>query len=189
MCSSDLQGVAADYAKAREWLLRASAKNEPLAWYNLALMAEQGQGEERNESEALALYAKAAEQGVVLAQSRLGWLLQKNGKTEDAVRWLGKAAEAGDITAQNNLGVILEQGQGMAKNLNEAARWYRKAAEAGDKVAQHNLGVLYRDGLGVERNENEALAWFQKSAEQGYAKAQLNLGQLYEKLATQKEAK
>ena len=150
-------------------------------------MAEQGQGQERNEAEALALYAKAADKGVALAQSRLGWLLHKNGQGLDAVHWLTLAAEAGDLTAQNNLGVILEQGKGVARNLVEAARWYRLAAAAGDKVAQNNLGVLYRDGLGVDKDEAEALAWFQKSAEQGYARAQTNLGEIYEKLAMPKK--
>jgi hypothetical protein len=98
-----------------------------------------------------------------------------------AVAKLRQAADAGDVGAMRKLGVLYEEGEGVAKDLNEAARWYRKAADAGDATAMRNLGVIYSKGEGVAKDLSEAARWYRKAADAGNAEAMFNLGLDYSK--------
>ena len=62
---------------------------------------------ERDDTEAVRWYRRAAEQGDVLAQYNLGWMYE-NGRgvgrdRVEAVRWYRLAAEQGDADAQRAL--------------------------------------------------------------------------------------
>ena len=98
-------------------------------------------------------YQKAAEQGNVAAQFKLGRMYEVglDGRvTKDpaeAARWYRKAAEQGHIRAQVILGLMYEVGRGLTKDLAEAARWYRKAAEQGDPLAKESLIEVARKGV------------------------------------------
>ncbi len=105
-------------------------------------MTELGQGGDKDNAAAVQHYRFAAEKPLVAAQSRLGLLLHRTGKAEEAVKWLTLAAEAGDRVAQNNLGALYRDGRGVEKNLEAAQHWFRKSAEAGYPKAQLNLGLL-----------------------------------------------
>ena len=57
-----------------------------------------------------------------------------------ALKWYQKAAEKGHTTAQCQLGIMYENGNGVAKDLNEAEKWYMKALEDdpfNDTVQKH----------------------------------------------------
>jgi len=43
-----------------------------------------------------------------------------------ALKWYRKAAELGHKTAQCQLGIMYENGNGVAKDLNEAEKWYKR---------------------------------------------------------------
>ena len=137
----------------------------------------------KNYTEAVKWYRKAAEQGLARAQYELGICYATNigvkGDYTEAAKWYRKAAEQGDATAQSNLGFCYYNGRGVEQDYTEAAKWYRKAAEQGDAKAQLNLGVCYDNGEGVEQDYSEAVKWYRKAAEQGDAIAQLNLGSCY----------
>ena len=141
-------------------------KNELQAWVN------------RNGLESL---IKAAEQGNVIAQRRLGrvYAIIKDNDVE-AIKWYRKAAEKEDIIAQYNLGVQYYYGYGISKNYEKALEWYRKAAAQGDADAQTQIGYMYDYGQGVPQDKVEATKWYRKGAEQGLAWAQNNLGDQYE---------
>ena len=47
---------------------------------------------------------------------------------QEAAQWLRPWAEKGQVEAQYRLGTLCENGQGIAKNLEEAKKWYREAA-------------------------------------------------------------
>ena len=142
-------------------------------------------GKQKDYSEAVKWYRKAAEQGYMDAQYNLGVCYEKGqGVPQDyfeAVKWYRKAAEQGDMDAQYNLGYCYEEGQGVPKDYFEAVKWYRKAAEQGHARAQNNLGYCYKYGQGVPKDYSEAVKWYRKATEQGHATAQNNLGVCYEK--------
>ena len=101
---------------------------------------------DRNYTEAVKWFSKAAEQGDVNAQGMLGDCYNLGeGVSIDyqkAVKWWRKAAEQGDTDAQYSLGESYEYGEGVTKDYEEAVKWYRKAAKQGDEEAQQKLKEL-----------------------------------------------
>ncbi len=122
--------------------------------------------------EAASLYRKAAEQGLVDAEVRLGQLYYfgTDGVPQDSVeaaKWVAKAAALNNPWAQNTLGSMYENGTGIAPDPKQAALWYQKGATMGDAKAEFNLGRLFESGVGVERDRAKAYLWLTLSADQG----------------------
>ena len=139
---------------------------------------------QKNYTEAVKWFRKAAEQGYAYAQKMLGLCYYYGqGVSQDyaeAVKWYRKAAEQGYADAQNTLGVCYYYGQGVSQDYAEAVKWYRKAAEQGNAEAQYRLGVCYYNGLGVDQDDAEAVKWYRKAAEQGEPAAEVALEKLGE---------
>jgi hypothetical protein len=119
--------------------------------------------------------SKAAKQGLVAAETTLGYLYA-TGKGvpqsyKEALRWWQKAADQGSDQAQFDLGEAYALGRGTKRDYKEALRWFRKAAEQGEPDAQYHLGLFYEAGAGVSADTNEALRWFRLSAAQGFVDA------------------
>ena len=135
---------------------------------------------EKDETEAVTWFQKAAQQGYAEAQHYLGYCLFSGTGVEkdetEAVKWFQKAAVQGYAEAQYNLGCCLLFGNGVEKDETEAVTWFQKAAQQGYAEAQHYLGYCLFSGTGVEKDETEAVTWFRKAAVQGNAEAQYDLG-------------
>lgn len=154
------------------------------AQHELGYRYERGDGVPRDTAKAFMWYRKAAEQGYVFAQIRVGFAYSDGclGVAKDdveAVKWFRKAAEQGNAGAQVELGKFYYHGDGVPKNYAESTKWYRKAAEKGYWKAQLLLGFAYEDGEGVPKNCAEALKWYRKAAEQGNEDSQYKLASAY----------
>ena len=70
-------------------------------------MYQNGQGVQKDEKEAVALFSQAAEQGDAKAQSNLGKMISLGDGVErdpvKAYKWLKLSADQGEATAQNLL--------------------------------------------------------------------------------------
>src|SRR5262249_19037702 len=66
------QGVAQDYAKAREWYEKAAAEGDASAMFNLGVLCENGFGVAQDYAKARAWYEKAAAKGQASAMFNLG---------------------------------------------------------------------------------------------------------------------
>ena len=167
-----------DFDKAFYWLKNLTETDDVYVQFALA----ECYAESLNDK-ATNYYLKAAEQGHMVAQYKLGdCCLNGIGVAKDnveAAKWFKKAAEQGHVEAQYKLGDCCLNGIGVAEDDEEAVKWYRKAAEQGHTVAQYNLGYCYFGGIGVAKDDAEAAEWFQKAAEQGDADAQCKLGYCY----------
>lgn len=153
---------------------------------------------------AMSWYRKAAEQGHMDAQLKLGWMYYDGkGVPKDAaqaVTWWRKAAEQGNAEAQRRLGVSYLHGDGIAsstqnpfdvfskENEDIGIGWLRKAATQGDVEAQLILGEHLREGKIGQNGRQlppdagdyaEAVSWYRKAAEQGNVDAQYKLGLAY----------
>jgi TPR repeat protein len=181
VCKRDLavafQTFLAEVDEHRPSTLSAEAQYCAAHCYN------HGKGVEKDMTEAVGWYRKAAEQGHSAAQCSLGVCYGKGqGVGQDmteAVGWYRKAAEQGHTAAQCSLGFCYKYGEGVGKDEAEVVVWFRKAAEQGDSTAQNELGVCYKKGRGVEKDEAGAVGWYRKAAEQGCSAAQCNLGTCY----------
>jgi TPR repeat protein len=138
---------------------------------------------EKNLTEAIKWFRKAAERNYAPAQGSLGYCYaQGEGVPKDeveAVKWTRKAAEQNLANAQYNLGVSYRDGTGVRMDPVEAVKWFRKAAEQNEAVAQRELGNFYLNGRVVRANSSEAVKWFRKAAEQNFSDAQNDLGICY----------
>jgi TPR repeat protein len=101
------QGVAQDYARAREWFEKAAARDNADALFRLGLLYENGQGVAQDYARAREWYEKAAARDNADALFRLG-LLYENGQgvAQDyakAREWYEKAAAEGNADAKARL--------------------------------------------------------------------------------------
>lgn len=100
----------------------------------------------KNYTEAVKWYRKAAEQGLADAQFSLGdCYLEGEGVTQnmtEAVKWFRKAAEQGLADAQFALGACYQSGTGVTQNIAEAKKWHQKAADQGNEYAIDALKKL-----------------------------------------------
>lgn len=139
---------------------------------------------DKNYTESVMWYAKAAEAGVAGAQNNLGErYMDGEGVTKDyekAFYWLSKAAEQNIPRAYALLGNLYYQGWGVEKNYEEAANLYRKAAEQGLGSGQQSLAQLLFAGEGVTKDYQEALKWYQKAADQGFSLSMKQIGYIYQ---------
>jgi TPR repeat protein len=171
---SNLATRAASDAAARMALLALAEAGDAEAqlWLGAAF-AEPGEQEDRQA--AFIWCARAAGQGLALAQANLaamylrGYGVEKN--AEQAVLWLQKAAEQEDGPAQFELGNLLSNGHGLPQDEALAASWYRRAAGNGHYPAQARLGYVYAHGTGVEKDRVEAFLWLSLAARHGVGAA------------------
>ena len=111
-----------------------------------------------SDSEAVAWYRKAGDQGDDDAQTNLGLGImysQGDGVPQDyteAAKWFGRAAEQGDADAQALLGAMYYEGRSVPQDYGKAVKWYRRAAEQGHAAAQFYLGSMYHEGRGVSQD-------------------------------------
>jgi len=88
-------------------------------------------------------------------------------------------ANKNDAKACYNLGLMYQDGDGVAKNMDEAVKWYTKSADLGYKEAQYMLGSLVFQRQIQSISYPQAVTYYEQAAKQGHVKSQLNLGMLY----------
>lgn len=128
-----LSGCGLEYVKAAAQAGKPAAQNE-LAWRYV----QQG-----DTAQAELLYGKAAQQGYVPAQGKLGELLLlhtpsaiglkynvKEAIVSRAIQWLTLAANQGDKLAQADLAGLCLNGQFVKQDLTESYKWGDLAARA-----------------------------------------------------------
>jgi TPR repeat protein len=141
------------------------------AQFNLALMYENGAGIPRDARNAIYWYTKAAQQGHVEAQYRLGTIYRYGYGDEvllldfkKAVYWITKASEQGHIIAQYNLGHMYEWGDTAPLDYKQAFFWYTKAAEQGYVFAEDDREMM------LERMSQSQIEEVQKLSKELYEK-------------------
>ncbi len=134
---------------------------------------------EKNFTEAVTWYRKAAAQGEANALRNLGvcYLYGKGVRKEpaEAATWFRKAADLGNQDAPEDLGDLYQDGVGVAKDEAAAAGWYRKGADRGDGHAMNSLAACYWKGQGIGKSPRDAITWWKKAADAGNDHAKHNL--------------
>lgn len=177
------RGTAKDLVKARAWLEKAAAQNDPYALYALGRAMDESQGAALADPvRAADLYKRAALQGHTFAALRYGLALAEgNGVRKDLVAaqpWLLYAEKNGVPEASLAMGdlaastVSLRDKAGALKILQTATTWYAAAANAGVAAGQFKLATAYLAGTGVARDPQLAMRWYIRAATQGMPVAQ-----------------
>jgi TPR repeat protein len=160
--------------------LRAAARKDPKAQYQLGQLYLSGRGVPQNFQTAAEWFKQAADKDAA-AQYTLGFCYASGtGVTKSmsrATAYYLDAARQGHAEAQFKVAVCYEKGLGVSRaNAAEAAKWYRKAAEQGVVEAQNVLGNQARQA----HNYTEAVKWYNLAAVRGLASAQYWLGISYQ---------
>ncbi len=127
--------------------VKPAAITDPQAQFELGNRYANGDGVKKDETKALEWWTKAAEQGLMEAQYKVGLCNYNgyyNGTTmyEDvptAEKWWKKAAAQGDVRAQYMLGVCYTSGYIIGKDTRLAREYFRKAAAQGNVQAKKEL--------------------------------------------------
>lgn len=109
--------------------------NDAEAQWKLGQCYFNGDGVEKNSDEAVKWFQKAADQGLVEAQYRLGLHYRVNEDYKESAKWLKKAAKQGHANAQFGLFLAFVNGKGVKRNCEVAAKWLVEAAEQGVEEA------------------------------------------------------
>ena len=174
------------------------------AQVNVALKYANGDGVERNYSEAVRWNREAVNKGNAKAMNNLGWAYENGQGVEqnysEAMKLYRQAADKGEVLGMRNLGRMYENGIGVSKNLRDAVKWYYKAAvknhdyalqrlraitaEQDDLFAavkaQSLLGDMYYNGSGIKIDYGEAFRLYKMGAANGHSGCMYMLGICYE---------
>eukprot|EP00930_Biecheleria_cincta_P097134 TRINITY_DN88856_c0_g1_i1.p2 TRINITY_DN88856_c0_g1~~TRINITY_DN88856_c0_g1_i1.p2 ORF type:complete len:367 (+),score=83.33 TRINITY_DN88856_c0_g1_i1:1564-2664(+) len=169
-------GCALNKEEAAAWFQKAADAMDPEAQYNLAEMLFDGEITQ-DEERAVPLFEASAQQGIALAQYRLGIALRLGQGAERDMRrgtdWVRLAAEQGCLEALREYGRWQYNGDGVPRDIAGAAKSFQRAAEQGDAWSQYNLGLMLNFGdEGVPQDETKAQYWFRQAAAQGLVEAQ-----------------
>ncbi len=174
-------------------------KMQPYIWYHLGRLYNFGYGTERNFSEALKWFQKAATADNSYAQYSLGSLYYYGKGTEQNYKkvfgWFKKSADNDNVYACYEAAKMFRDGIGIEKNTKQAEMYFQKAYSGFQKVAAENpddkilyrLGMMTIKGLGCDAERELGIDFIKQSAELGneYAKHFLeNMGR-YNLTATQ----
>lgn len=185
------KGVKQDYEQAAYWYrtaeetaLELAKQGEKDAQYTLGTMYEfERLGIKKNYKKAIKWYTRAASQGDINAQFRLGKIYEtiEQDYTE-AIKWYEKAGSQGADNAFLCLSKMYEKGIGVKANHVVAKNWYNKAknlllqaSNQGDTAAQCQLARLYEKEGDIENT----IYWYQKAAEHGDTHAMMSLKNMY----------
>jgi uncharacterized protein len=120
-------GTQRDLKQAFDWFQKAAASNDPLGAYKLGCYYD-GQGADvvaTDSNEALKYKLVAAKAGYMLAQHDVALLYDRQGNSEEAVKWWKMAADQGYPKALYNLSGSYFQGKGAPKDLSMAYAYYK----------------------------------------------------------------
>ena len=129
-----------DYVQAFKWLKASADQGYPHAEYLLALCYRDGKGTETNLTESIFWLQRAASNGVVNAQVRLGRYY-----SDKALRQINSNSPPSYLRTNSNF--LLCVG------------WFEKAANQGDTGGQIFFGTAYATGCGIDKNPVEAYKW------------------------------
>jgi uncharacterized protein len=170
---ADVKGVSdiapSDVATAIKFCKRASTSSRR-ALYQLG----RAYAANRQVTEAIDAYRKAADKGSSAAMVELGSLLASGSagpKDETEARTLfARAAQAGNARGAANLAALSADGGGSSDPA-AARAMLAKAVETNSAEAQFQLGLMMANGVGGPKDDAGARGLFEKAAAQGHAGA------------------
>ena len=126
-----------------EMALASSTRGSAYGHFVLGILADR----DKDESEALGYFRRAAEQHLDAAQYELGRFMYQGGfcassQYDETLSWFLLAAAQGHPGALFAVGLMHELGHGVPADGAEAIRWYRRAAAAGHPRAAHCVQKL-----------------------------------------------
>ena len=180
-CYDNGIAVKKDISKAFYWFKKAVKKENPMAYYNYALLCEKNKL--GSPKEIVKYYTKAVENKVDYAYYALGHLYAY-GKyvlvnLDKSFELFNLAIENGD--AQGYLGIAdLCIRETKYKNYSKALDCYLKYLEVkSNPKIENTVGEYYLKGIGTKKDIDKAIIYFKKALDHGYLPASVDLANIY----------
>jgi uncharacterized protein len=160
---------------------KAAEKGSSAAMVELGTLLVSGSGGPGDETEARALFARAAQAGNARAAVRLAALPGNDSAPSDpaaARALLAKAAEANSAEAQFQLALMMADGVGGPKDEAGARAMFEKAAAQGHAAALDWMGNFAETGRGGPQDRDAAKSYYEKAAALGNEDAKTALERL-----------
>ena len=138
----------------KKWLTDSAKNGSPEGMLQLGYFLRD---EEKNKKESFNWFLKSAKKGNASGQFAVGMDLLREGKTEEAVKWLELSAKNGSMWAQERLGEIHEEMEPV--NPERAFFWYQKAANQGNTYAAYRVCHYLHNGITVTKDVIAAWVW------------------------------
>ncbi len=137
-----------------------------------------GNGVEKDESEALRWFSEAAQQGHVMAMNMVGRCCEHGWGTQSdpslAAQWYGAAAQRGLDWAMYNLATLHCLGKDVVIDRERAFALFSDAAALGHAKSVTMLGGFHEDGWVVDRDMTRAAELYRQAAERGDFRGEFN---------------
>ena len=152
-------GTQQDPRQAFEWFQKSAASNDPLGAYKLGCYyAGQFAGVVTPDSnEALKYKLVAAQAGYALAQNDVAILYDKQGNSEEALKWLKMAGDQGNPMALFGLSLSYSAGKGTPKDLSMSYAYFKLSKRAPKKNVDEYAAMLSKPEL--EKAEKLVSEW------------------------------
>lgn len=152
-------GTQQDRAQAFEWFQKAAAANDPLGAYKLGCYYDgQGAGVVASDSEqALKYKLVSAKAGYALAQNDVAILYDKQGNSEEALKWWKLAGDQGYPAALFSLSRSYSAGKGTPRDLSLSYAYFKLSGVAPKKNVNEMASMLSKPEL--ENAEKLVSAW------------------------------
>ena len=164
-------GVAADYAKAREYYLKSCNDDSSFSCSNLATLYRDGLGVPRDYAQAAKLFEKGCDAGVpegcVAAGEQYMNHLGVAVDNAHALELYKKACDAQFAAGCGDEGLIYAKGLGVPKDLAFAASLFKRACTMGSRNSCFSIGMMYRGGEGVPHDPAKSKEYFGRACDMG----------------------
>ena len=155
-------GTQKDPKQAFEWFEKSTAAGDPLGAYKLGCYyAGQFAGVVTPDStEALKYKLISAKAGYALAQNDVAILYDKQGNSDEALKWLKMAGDQGDPMALFGLSMSYSAGKGTPKDLSMSYAYFKLSKRAPKKNVDEYAAMLSKPEL--EKAEKLVSEWSPK---------------------------
>ena len=152
-------GTQRDPRQAFEWFQKSAASNDPLGAYKLGCYYD-GQGADivtADSNEALKYKLISAKAGYALAQHDVAILYDRQGNSEEALKWWKMAGDQGFPNALYSLSISYSAGKGAPKDLSLSYAYFKLSKLAPKKNVNEMAAMLSKPEL--QKAEKPVSEW------------------------------
>ncbi len=164
-------GVPTDYAKAKEYYLKACNDDSAFSCSNLGTLYRDGFGVPRDYHQAETLFERGCDAGVSQGCELAGKMfLEATGFPQDGPRALDffkRACDANLAAGCGDEGYIYAKGLGVARDMPFAASLFKRACEMGSPNGCLSIGMVLRNGDGVPRDDAKGREYLTRACDLG----------------------
>ena len=136
-----------DYKSAFEYFSKAAALGDAPAHFQLSTMYYEGQGVEKDEKKELHHTEQAAIRGHPVARYNLGWIEEKRGRMDRAVKHWIMAAKLGYDKSLESLKVLYKDGDASKEDFAAALRGHQAAIDATKSPQREEAAKVDREEI------------------------------------------